>query len=386
MTSSLYLHVPFCVRRCLYCDFYVLPLGDGPPSKRIQEFRSLKHHRFLQALDAELASLPDHFQPRTIYIGGGTPTEMGVSELSKLFSSLKRHIDFSHVTEFCCEANPGTLDQDMAEFLVKQGVNRVSLGVQSFSDRMLQSLGRIHDANDAHEAVALLRNAGVQNLSIDLLFALPQTECQDLSINLEAIQSLNPEHVSWYSLEFEPGTAFTEMRDQGFLQEPDEKVTAREYTEIRQGLSRCGYPQYELFSFGKPGYECLHNLNYWRGGEYYGVGPSAHSHVNGKRWSTLPDLSTYIQKFCEGKGSCISEAEHLEPTAKARELLMTQLRLIEGVNEHDFFKQSGHRIEDLLGASLQVWEDAQWIIRQEDTLKLHPSAYLISDSLFREFI
>ncbi|MDF3129151.1 radical SAM family heme chaperone HemW [Kiritimatiellaeota bacterium B1221] len=384
--SSLYLHVPFCVRRCLYCDFYVLPLGDGPPAKRLREFRSLKHHRYLQALDAELAALPENFQPSTLYIGGGTPTEMGVGELQKLFSSLKRHVDFSQVKEFCCEANPGTLDKEMAALLVEQGVTRVSLGVQSFADPMLQALGRIHNQQDAFDAVGFLREAGVKNLSVDLLFALPDPGPRDLEVNLEAIRKLNPEHVSWYSLEFEQGTAFTEMRDQGFLQEPDEESTAAEYAEIRKGLSERGFNQYELFSFSKSGFECRHNINYWRGGEYYGVGPSAHSHVDGKRWSNLSDLSAYIKRHCQGEGSCISEAEELSSTAKARELLMTQLRLLAGVNTDDFHQLSGHRIEDLLGPSLQVWQDAGWVQLKNQTLKLLPEAYLISDSLFREFV
>lgn len=383
---SLYIHIPFCVRRCLYCDFYVLPLGDGPPARRLREFRSLKHRRFLQAVDAELAGLPDDFQPRTIYIGGGTPTEMGVEELGKCFDSLKRHIDFSQVTEFCCEANPGTLDAEMAALLVAQGVNRVSLGVQSFSDPMLQALGRIHNAEDAGAAVRLLRQAGVRNLSLDLLFALPDTRPGDLELNLDAIQKLQPEHVSWYSLEFEQGTAFTDMRDQGFLQEPDEQQTADEYHRIRAGLNARGFSQYELFSFSKPGYECQHNINYWQGGDYYGVGPSAHSHMAGKRWSNLPDLTAYIHRHCDGIGTCISEAETLPPDAKARERLMTHLRLIDGVNAAAFQQQTGFTIGQLLGPSLQVWQDANWVSFENDILKLDPDAYLISDSLFREFV
>ncbi len=386
IAPSLYLHVPFCVRRCLYCDFYVLPLGDGPPAKRLREFRSLKHHRFLQALDAELAALPENFQPATIYIGGGTPTEMGVGELQKLFDSLKRHLDLSQVKEFCCEANPGTLDPEMAALLVSQGVTRASLGVQSFSDPMLQALGRIHNRQDAFDAVGFLREAGIKNLSLDLLFALPEPGAHDLKLNLEAIRDLNPEHVSWYSLEFEKGTAFTEMRDQGFLNEPDEESTAAEYSEICRGLSKLGFGQYELFSFSKPGFECKHNINYWQGGEYFGAGPSAHSHIQGKRWSNLPDLSAYIKRHCDGQGSCISEAEELSPSAKARELLMTQLRLLNGVDEKSFHQQSGHKIEELLGPSLQVWQDAEWVERQNGILKLLPEAYLISDSLFREFV
>ncbi|MGA0332484.1 MAG: radical SAM family heme chaperone HemW [Kiritimatiellia bacterium] len=386
LPPALYLHVPFCVRRCLYCDFYVLPLGEGAPAKRLREFRSLKHRRFLQALDAELASLPEGFQPETVYLGGGTPTEMGCGELSRLLDSLERQIDLSRVSEFTCEANPGTLDTEMAELLVSRGVNRVSLGVQSFSDPMLQALGRIHNREDAFAAVQILRRAGVKNLSLDLLFGLPDTGTEDLQINLDALRSLNPDHVSWYSLEYEPGTAFTEMRDRGFLREAGEEETAAEYSGIRAGLQALGFSQYELFSFTKPGFECRHNLNYWEGGEYFGAGPSAHSHVQGRRWFNLPDLGRYLSGQLEGKVSCRGETEELPPAAKARERLMTHLRLLAGVHEEKFLAQSGFAVEELLGSSLQVWQDANWVERKNGTLRLLPEAYLISDSLFREFL
>lgn len=383
--AGLYLHVPFCVKRCLYCDFYVLPLGDGPPSKRLREFRNLKHHRFLRALDHELAALPSDFQPHTVYIGGGTPTELSPEALRKLFDSIHRHIDLSRLTEFSCEANPGTLDTEMADLLAAQGVDRVSLGVQSFIDPVLESLGRIHNRGEAVQGVKLLRAAGIQNISIDLLFGLPRSGPRDIRENLDCIRELNPEHVSWYSLEFEPGTSFTDMRDRGFLQEPDQETVAEEYTQIREGLLDQDYQQYELFSFTRPGFACAHNLNYWRGGDYYGCGPSAHSHLTGARWSNLPDISAYVQHHCDQHGDCISEPETLSPLQRARETLMISLRQTGGVDEADFIRQSRYSFHDLLGPTLQVWQDAGWADLASGRLKLLPTAYLISDSLFREF-
>jgi len=380
-TAALYLHIPFCVRRCLYCDFYVQPLGDGPPGKRMREFRSLKHRRFLQALDRELASLPDGFQPETVYLGGGTPTELPPADLGRVFDSLHRHIDLSRVTEFTSEANPGTLDEEMADLLVSRGVTRVSLGVQSFIDRMLEELGRIHHAEEAQEAVRLLRKAGCDNLSVDLLFALPGTLPEDLELNLEAIESVQPDHVSWYSLEFEPGTAFTDMRDKGILQEPEEEATAEEYEGIRSGLNHLGFHQYELFSFTQRGKECLHNLNYWRGGEYLGCGPSAHSHWEGRRWQNKPDLVDYAER-----AGVPVLLEELPPREKARERLMTALRITEGVQETWFKEETGFGFSELLGDALRVWETAGWITYRERILRLTPDAYLISDHIFREFI
>lgn len=384
--TGLYLHVPFCVKRCLYCDFYVLPLGDGPPSKRLREFRNLKHHRFLQALDHELVSLPSDFQPRTVYIGGGTPTELSPAALRKLFESIHRHIDLSRVTEFSCEANPGTLDTEMAELLAAQGVDRVSLGVQSFLDPVLESLGRIHNRADAIQGVQLLRAAGIRNLSIDLLFGLPRTGPRDIRENLDCIRELDPEHVSWYSLEFEPGTSFTDMRDRGFLTEPDEEAVAEEYAQIREGLQDQKYHQYELFSFTRPGFACAHNLTYWQGGGYHGCGPSAHSHLNGARWSNIPDLTAYVLHHCDQQGDCVSEPETLSSIQRARETLMISLRQTGGVCESDFICQSGYCFQELLGPSLKVWQNAGWVDLTSGQLKLLPPAYLISDSLFREFV
>ncbi len=374
--------MPFCVRRCLYCDFYILPLGDGPPSKRLRDFRSLKHRGYLAALDRELAALPRDFRPRTVYVGGGTPTELPPDDLRRLFASLKKHIDFSDVVEFSCEANPGTLDPEMAQLLAAAGIDRVSLGVQSFDDVQLESLGRIHNAADACRGVRDLRAAGLRNISVDLLFALPGAGPGVIDTNLAVLAELQPEHVSWYSLEFEPGTPFTEMRDKGFLRENDDEESAGEYAHIRAGLQTLGFEQYELFSFSKPGFACRHNLNYWLGGEYHGCGPSAHSHVCGKRWSNLPDLAAYLVDPL----SAHSPSETLAPEPKARERLITSLRLTGGIDEEAFAAESGFHPADLLGEALPRWIRAGWMERENDCLRLRPEAYLVSDALFRDML
>lgn len=347
----------------------------------MREFRSLKHRRFLQALDAELADLPEGFQPETLYIGGGTPTELPPEDLARVFDSLERQVDLSRVTETCCEANPGTLDAEMAELLLSRRVTRVSLGVQSFVDRTLEALGRIHNAAEAGEAVRLLRAAGCKNLSIDLLFALPGTGPHDLEVNLQALRDLQPDHVSWYSLEFEPGTAFTDLKEKGVLEEPGQEETAEEYTAIRHGLQDLGYRQYELFSFTRPGNECRHNLNYWRGGDYLGCGPSAHSHWQGVRWQNKPDLAGYLAQTGEQV-----QHETLSPEAKARETLMTALRITDGVDGDGFQARTGFRIPDLLGEALRTWQTAGWVDWNHHRLRLTPEAYLVSDALFRELV
>lgn len=383
---SLYLHIPFCVRRCLYCDFYVLPLGTGPVSQRIREFRSLKHKAFLKAMAEELKALPRGYRPRTLYVGGGTPTELPPQDLRQLFQSLHHHVDMSRVSEFTCEVNPGTLDRETALILIDSGVDRVSLGIQSFDNPTLESLGRIHNADEAKEAFHLLREAGITNLSIDLLFALPHAGKDVIDTNLEAIAELRPDHVSWYSLEFEPGTAFTDMKEKGFLDEPDQHQTGQEYRRIRRGLRKLDYKQYELFSFTRPGRECIHNINYWRGGPYFGCGPSAHSHQFGIRWSNPPDLTTWTQAWLHGHPPDRVQ-ETLDPEPKARERLMTELRLTAGVSRIDFQRDTGYEPESLIPPdTFNEWVEDGRLHQSEDRLRLSPSAYLISDSLFRDIV
>ncbi|MCC5849188.1 MAG: radical SAM family heme chaperone HemW [Verrucomicrobia bacterium] len=386
---GLYLHVPFCVRRCLYCDFYIVPLGEGTLPKRLRDFRSLKHRGFLRALEAELRALPSAFRPETLYVGGGTPTELPLEDLQHLLQLIEDHVDLSKVREFTLEANPGTLDADMVDLIANSAVDRVSLGVQSFDNPTLEALGRIHNAEEARQSFHLLREAGIRNLGVDLLFALPQkNEKRDestLQTNLEALAELSPEHVSWYSLEFEPGTAFTEMRDKGFLQEPDGEQADLEYRKIRNGLRELGYTQYELFSFTRK-HPCDHNINYWRGGEFMGCGPSAHSHSHGARWSNPADLTLWTQAWLHGHPP-ETVKESLSPEAKARERLITELRLTRGISPATFAAETGFHPRELIPAELLAeWTRNNWLADHGDHLKLRPPAYLISDALFREIV
>ena len=382
---GLYLHVPFCVRRCLYCDFYIVPLGEGPLPKRLRDFRSLKHRGYLQALESELRALPASFRPDTVYVGGGTPTELPLEDLRRLLQMIEHHVDLSRVREFTLEANPGTLDAEMADLIAQSSADRVSLGVQSFDDPTLETLGRIHTAGEARRSVQLLRDAGIRNLGIDLLFALPGNNAGTLQTNLDALAELQPEHVSWYSLEFEPGTAFTEMRDKGFLREPEGEEADLEYRTLRKGLRELGYTQYELFSFTR-NHPCIHNINYWRGGEFMGCGPSAHSHDCGARWSNPADLTLWTQAWFKGVPPETTK-ETLPPEAKARERLITELRLTQGISLSKFARETGYPPLGLIPEErLAEWTENHWLSLRGDQLKLRPSAYLISDALFREIV
>ena len=361
------------------------PLGTGAIGKRLREFRSLQHDAFLDALSLELQELPKRFRPKTLYVGGGTPTELPTEGLERVFHEIQESVDCSDVTEFSCEANPGTIDPKTIELLAASPVNRVSLGVQSFDDTTLELLGRIHDSAQACASVRDLRGAGITNLSIDLLFGLPRTSFEIVNRNLDAIEALQPEHVSWYSLEYEKDTALTSMRDSGHLEPASEDQTAEEYESIRRGLTSLGYEQYELFSFAKPGFACKHNQNYWQSGTFFGCGPSSYSHVDGERSEQIRDLGRYIHAKKKGETTVISR-ERLPPEAKAREALIIALRQTPGISLSAFERQHDMSALSLIGSALPIWISQGWIEHHEDTLRLLPEAFLISDSLFREIV
>jgi oxygen-independent coproporphyrinogen-3 oxidase len=280
--SGLYIHIPFCEKKCAYCDFFSIPKpweNETP---------------FFQSLDTEINDIKSRypgFLPETIFIGGGTPTAPGFQCLEKFLPMLGR---FSP-QEFSCEANPGTVDAAKLALLKRSGVNRLSIGVQSFDFHCLETLGRIHSAEQAEEAFRLARAAGFENISLDLIFGVPGQSMAMLEADLDRALALNPEHIAIYNLIYEEGTPLTARNPQKL----DEELEREMYDRIRARLKEAGFIHYEISNFAKPGFECRHNLLYWTGGEYIGCGPAAHSHWKGVRWANVADLDDY----CRGGGS-----------------------------------------------------------------------------------
>ncbi|HOW97161.1 MAG TPA: radical SAM family heme chaperone HemW [Kiritimatiellia bacterium] len=265
---GLYIHVPFCARKCAYCDFYSVPLNAAAAEE------------YLRALDRECGGLPDGFAPETVFIGGGTPTVLPPAELARLLDLLARRVNLGRVTEWTCEANPVTLDAEKIRILRGAGVNRVSLGVQSFDDGVLKFLGRLHTAREAVEAFRLLRAEGFDNIGLDLMCAVPGGAIER---DLERALALGPEHLSVYGLTFEDGTPLARRRDAGEVAELDEDEQLRQFRVVRETLKGAGFHHYEISNYARPGRECRHNLLYWGPGEYLGLGPAAHSHWGGQR-------------------------------------------------------------------------------------------------------
>jgi oxygen-independent coproporphyrinogen-3 oxidase len=374
--SGLYIHIPFCERKCSYCAFYSIPKPPVAPEpsgeggwKNVPEF--------FQTLEEELKNLPDGFLPETVFIGGGTPTALDFQMLERFLPMLASRLlaqasDAGRFSpqEFSCEANPGTVDEAKLALLKRSGVNRLSIGVQSFDSQCLETLGRIHSAGQAEAAFRMARAAGFKNTGLDLMFGVPGQTMQKLETDLDRALALCPEHISIYNLMYEDGTPLTVCDPEKI----DEGLEREMYDMIRRRLKAAGFVHYEISNFAKPGFECKHNLLYWSGGDYIGVGPAAHSHWKGVRWANVSDLEDY----------CINGPRHefeetLERMAKERETLVMGLRRLKGV-------EVSAGLWDELHDSFKSFEKAGLLVLDGRHVRLSESALFVSDAVFAELV
>ncbi len=371
---GLYIHVPICVARCRYCDFYKLTPDEWDNIAL-----------FIQCLQTELRRLPQGFAPETVFIGGGTPTALEPENLEALFDAIKRTVDLSSVVEFSSEANPGTLSPEKLAIMREGGVNRVSIGVQSFNDKALRLLGRIHKADQAIEGFRMLRDAGFDNVNIDLIQSIPGMKPEDILDDARTAVGLEPEHISYYNLIYEPGTPMTRDRDAGRIVQTGDDDEADNYFEVKTLLEGAGYGHYEISNFCRSGRECLHNMACWQGGEYFGCGPSAHSHWNGARFGNVRDLQGYCDRLMENNRP-FDELERLAAEDKARETLVMWLRLTEGVDLSAFERLAGMSVDELCGAAIESLIEECLLQREGNRLALAGEALFVSNSVFSELV
>ncbi|MEI6232808.1 MAG: radical SAM family heme chaperone HemW [Planctomycetota bacterium] len=340
---ALYVHLPFCAALCTYCDF------------ASEVYASARAQRYLDALEKEMSvrvkavghSAPDAFAPRTIFLGGGTPSALNLPELQRFFSILKQHVDVSRVEEFTIEANPGSTEPAKLEFLLAQGVNRISFGVQSFQPHLLKLLGRVHGASQGREAVRMARAAGFKNVSIDLMHGLPTQSQDDLRRDLDEALALGTDHLSAYGLIYEDGTPLTNAVERGTVVALAETEENTHYVTVMETLERGGLPQYEISNYARPGREAQHNLVYWRNEAYLGVGVSAASFVGFERTVNFIAMDSYM-KAAEASGDAIDSRETLDASARARESLILELRLARGIDPNEFCARWG--VNPLVGS------------------------------------
>lgn len=356
--SGLYIHIPFCERKCSYCAFY----SFSKPWKNVDAF--------FQGLEKEIKNLPADFFPTTVFIGGGTPNALTASQLEGLCTFISKAVDLSGLQEFSGEVNPGILDSGKLAALRAGRVNRLSIGVQSFDSKCLETLGRIHTAEQAESTFRLARAAGFKNIGLDLMFGVPGQTMQMLEADLDQALALGPEHISIYNLMYEGGTPLT-LRNPEKL---DEDLEREMYDRIRARLKAAGFVHYEISNFAKPGFECRHNLLYWSGGEYIGCGPAAHSHWKGVRWANVSDLDDYC-----ANGPRREFEETLDPDAKERETLVMGLRLLEGVDVSPGLFEKQQRC-------FRTLEKDGLLVIDGSRIRLTEEALFVSDAVFAELV
>lgn len=372
---GLYIHTPFCWSKCRYCDFYRETLSSSAEEV----------DAFLDALLREFSLLPENFSPKTVFLGGGTPTALSSDQLARLLDGLRERVRLSEVEEFSCEANPGTLSLEKLNRLRAGGVNRISLGIQSFNENHLHLLGRIHSAEEAKKAVYMARESGFKNLSLDLIQGIPNSTLADVEKDLSQAVELHPEHLSCYNLSYEPSTPLGEDLANGKVVEIGDEIEAEIYFFTKHFLENAGYKHYEISNYAKPKYTCQHNLLYWTGGAYWGCGPAAHSHWDQVRWGNTADLKKYITAL-EKNQFPQEKIERLSSVEKAKETLVMHLRLLDGVDLQNFKQQTGFDLFTLCGDQIRHLEEEGLLERKEHRIRLSSDALFISNAVFSELI
>lgn len=369
--AGIYIHIPFCKRLCNYCDFY----------KSI----SVAHvDEFVDALEREMDSTKEYLpaQPiRTLYFGGGTPSVLSAVQMERILTALGKRWDLSGVEELTMEANPDDVTRQWADAMVAMGVNRVSLGVQSFVDRDLQFMNRRHTAAGAIDAVNNLHRAGVNNISIDLIYGLPQMSMQEWDYNLLTAIKLNVQHISAYHLIVEPRTVLGRMTERGGFRPIDEVRSEEQYLALHNKLCQAGWEHYEISNFARDGFRSRHNSAYWRGIPYLGLGPSAHSFDGvGRRWA-VASLGKYLTL---AGTDAIYDGETLDEEDCYNEYVMVSLRCIEGVDTEYLTRRFGaHKLQLFLSAALRLIDEGV-LVRHGNRVSIPPEKWLCSDAIIAD--
>lgn len=369
LLRKLYIHIPFCARKCNYCDFNsygnMLFLQDDYTDALIREVMSL------EKCDID-----------TIYFGGGTPSFIKAENISKIMNTLKSHFNVYKNAEITLEANPATLSEQKLLSYKNSGINRISLGVQSFVDEELKILGRLHSAEDIKETFDLIRKCGFNNVSLDLMFGVPHQTIESFEKSINEALSLNPEHISCYGLKVEEGTPFYTDFENGKYTYTDDDAFLDMYDHLRNKLTNNGYNHYEISNFAKVGYRSRHNTAYWKCEEYYGVGAGASSYVNSVRYTNVYDIHKYIEDFTRK-----TEHEVLSQNDKMSEFVILGLRLLQdGIDAVEFEKRFGINIYDVFGDALNKHIENGFIEKRGNSLILAEKAYYVSNAVMVDFI
>lgn len=385
-SHSIYLHIPFCVHRCAYCDFNTyagqeaqIPAYVAALVREIETFSRL-----------EGAPLPGH----TIFLGGGTPSLLTTPQLHTIVDALRRSFALDSQAEISLEANPGTLSAEYLAALRQVGFNRLSFGVQSANPMELRMLERVHDFYQVIETVKWARRAGFTNLNLDLIYGLPEQTLENWQNSVKRVTDLGPEHLSMYALTLEHGTPFGRWAAKGLLPIPDPDLAAEMYEWAGEYLAGLGYQQYEISNWSRPGYQCRHNLQYWRNLPYLGLGAGAHGYAGSVRYSNVLRIKTYIDRLMDGDSDfryplTASTVNHHQnsPREDMQETMFTSLRLTEeGIADEAFRARFGQGIAQAFPNEVERLLKKGLVERYEGVLRLTPRARLLANQVFMEFV
>ncbi len=364
---SLYIHIPFCVGKCPYCGFY---------STR---YSKQSADDYVAALRKEASGCYRDFEKRSfqsVYFGGGTPTVLSNDQLSGIADVIKEHFQLADSAEFTVEANPNSTTRQNLSLFRELGVNRLSLGIQSFSDAVLYKLGRLHTAKQAVDAFQSARSEGFYNIGIDLIYGVPGQTREQWEETMATAIELAPQHVSIYSLSLDEGSQLKEQADSGQFFLPDDEVAAERYEYSVSTLHDSGYFRYELSNFSLPGFECRHNMNYWAQGEYLGLGPGASSFISGRRFHTISDHEEYARRLAHGQ-PVVAGSESLTMQQSAQERLLLGLRTSRGVDLRGFLQEFGHSSFNRLQATLEPLSDVGLLVIRDGHVRLTDQGILL---------
>ncbi len=373
--SAIYVHIPFCDHKCIYCDFYSIITSDNISS-------------FLQSLKKEIKYYAENYSPNrittSIFFGGGTPSLMQPEYLEEIISSIAENFNVSAEAEITMETNPGTVDKEKLRKFKTAGINRISIGVQSFNDDELKFLTRIHNSKTAIETLHIASEVGFENISLDLIFNLPkQTKRMWLSNLKQAIQ-LPIKHISTYSLTLERGTILNKMVLDGKVTLQDNDHDADLYETTLDFFENSDFYQYEVSNFTKPGYECKHNNVYWQYGEYLGLGTSAHSFVDGKRWWNYSSLKRYISEI-NTNGNAVANYEELSPEEFHNEYVMLALRS-SGIKLKKYKRTFGDNWFKKNYSYFKKLENENFILLDDSNIKLTKQGYAVCDEILQNIL
>ncbi|WP_281998600.1 radical SAM family heme chaperone HemW [Priestia flexa] len=376
MIEAAYLHIPFCHHICHYCDFNKVFFKNQPVMPYLEKMRD----EMKQTVERYPAN-----DLKTIFVGGGTPTALDEKQLTYFLESIHESFPVHDVKEFTFEANPNELTEEKLRILHAYGVDRLSIGVQTFNEQLLEKIGRVHSNQQAFQAVDEARKIGFRNISLDLMYSLPGQTISDFKETLDIAFSLDVEHISAYSLIIEPKTVFYNLMNKGKLRVPSQEDEAFMYEMLMDEMDKHGYSQYEISNFARSGYESLHNLTYWDNNDYYGIGAGAHSYIDGIRRSNIAPLKKYMQAVTETNHAYLDEIS-VSKVERMEEEMFLGLRKTNGVNKASFYEKYKVEMNDVFSEPIKEYTNKGLLEHTESSLRLTKKGRFLGNEVFQAFI